>query len=53
LGRPARRPLIAGTWKMNGLKASISGSTGSSGRAPRSRAKADLKTDLLVCPPAP
>ena len=47
-----RRPLVAGNWKMNGLKAStaelgkiVAGSAGSSG-------KAGLKTDLMVCPPA-
>jgi triosephosphate isomerase (TIM) len=44
----ARRPLIAGNWKMNGLKASaaeldkiIEGARGLAGR-----------TDLMVCPPA-
>jgi triosephosphate isomerase len=43
-----RRPLVAGNWKMNGLKASaaeltriIAGSTGLAGKA-----------DLMVCPPA-
>lgn len=43
-----RRPLVAGNWKMNGLKASaaelgkiVTGSAGLSG-----------KTDLMVCPPA-
>jgi len=43
-----RRPLVAGNWKMNGLKASaaelgsiMTGSAGLSG-----------KTDLMVCPPA-
>jgi len=43
-----RRPLVAGNWKMNGLKAAagelvriMAGSTGLAGKA-----------DLMICPPA-
>lgn len=42
------RPLIAGNWKMNGLKASLKelGAIVSGSEAP------SAKTDLLICPPA-
>lgn len=42
------RPLIAGNWKMNGLKASIAEFDAMLAGAPEVAAKADL----LVCPPA-
>jgi len=43
----ARRPLVAGNWKMNGLTASIGELTRIIAGAP------DVaKTDLMVCPPA-
>ena len=45
---PTRRPLVAGNWKMNGLKASAAELTkviqGAAGRS--------ANVDLLVCPPA-
>jgi triosephosphate isomerase len=44
----ARRPLVAGNWKMNGLKASIAELDRMIAGAPPISAKADL----LVCPPA-
>src|SRR5471030_1478756 len=42
------RPLIAGNWKMNGLKASMAEFEAMLAGAPKVAAKADL----LVCPPA-
>src|SRR5438132_12026819 len=45
----AIRPLIAGNWKMNGLKASATEFEAMLAAAPDIAAKADL----LVCPPAP
>ena len=44
----AIRPLIAGNWKMNGLKASLAEFEAMLAGAPKVAAKADL----LVCPPA-
>src|SRR6185437_14957522 len=44
----AIRPLIAGNWKMNGLKASMAEFDAMLAGASRVAAKADL----LVCPPA-
>jgi triosephosphate isomerase len=44
----AIRPLIAGNWKMNGLKASISELQAMLDGA----SKVSAKADLLVCPPA-
>jgi triosephosphate isomerase len=44
----AIRPLIAGNWKMNGLKASVAELQAMIEGAPKVGAKADL----LVCPPA-
>ena len=44
----AIRPLIAGNWKMNGLKASSAEFEAMLAGAPGVAAKADL----LVCPPA-
>jgi len=44
-----RRPLIAGNWKMNGLKADGLALAGA--LAERMRAAADPAFDMLVCPP--
>ena len=44
----ARRPLIAGNWKMNGLRGDAQALAG--GVADKA-ATADLRCDLLVCPP--
>jgi triosephosphate isomerase len=44
----AIRPLIAGNWKMNGLKASL----GEFEAMLAGSAAASVKADLLVCPPA-
>ena len=43
-----RRPLIAGNWKMNGLKASL----GELGAIVQGAVAVWRKADLLVCPPA-
>ena len=43
------RPLVAGNWKMNGLKASA-GADGDPGRLYAAACKA--KVDLAICPPA-
>ncbi|MGU3493653.1 triose-phosphate isomerase [Xanthobacteraceae bacterium A53D] len=45
----ARRPLVAGNWKMNGLKASV-GEIGAMVRG--FDAALAAKIDLLICPPA-
>jgi len=45
-----RRPLIAGNWKMNCLKAD--GVALASGIAEKYAAAANPKCDVLVCPPA-
>ncbi|CAA7612044.1 Triosephosphate isomerase [Magnetospirillum sp. LM-5] len=45
----SRRPLIAGNWKMNGLKAD--GIALAEGVAAKRRAEPDLACDVLVCPP--
>jgi triosephosphate isomerase len=44
----ARRPLVAGNWKMNGLTASVA----ELDRIIASAARLALATDLMVCPPA-
>jgi triosephosphate isomerase len=44
----ARRPLVAGNWKMNGLTASLA----ELDRIIASAARLALATDLMVCPPA-
>ena len=44
----ARRPLIAGNWKMNGLKASLN-ELAAIGQGADAISR---KADLLVCPPA-
>jgi triosephosphate isomerase len=46
-----RRKLIAGNWKMNGLKAD--GLALASGVAAKLKAQPDVACDLLVCPPFP
>jgi triosephosphate isomerase len=46
--RPARRPLIAGNWKMHGLKASVSVLE----EIVRDSAELRQRVDLMVCPPA-
>src|SRR3954463_2712612 len=43
-----RRPLVAGNWKMNGLKAS----TAELGKIMQGAADVRQKTDLMICPPA-
>ena len=43
-----RRPLIAGNWKKNGLKASL----GELGAIAQGAAAVWRKADLLICPPA-
>ena len=48
----AIRPLIAGNWKMNGLKASVAEFEAMIAGAAALAANAHLKADLLVCPPA-
>jgi len=52
----AIRPLIAGNWKMNGLKASAAEFeamiAGAAALGAKADLKADPKADLLVCPPA-
>src|SRR4051812_18499072 len=44
----ARRPLVAGNWKMNGLKPSAA----ELGKVIHGSAALAAKVDLLVCPPA-
>jgi triosephosphate isomerase (TIM) len=46
--RPARRPLIAGNWKMHGLKASVAELE----KIVRDSAELRQRLDLMVCPPA-
>jgi triosephosphate isomerase len=46
--RPARRPLIAGNWKMHGLKASVAELE----KIVRDSAELRQHLDLMVCPPA-
>jgi triosephosphate isomerase len=46
--RPARRPLIAGNWKMHGLKASLAMLE----QIVRDSAGLRQRLDLMVCPPA-
>ncbi len=45
----AIRPLVAGNWKMNGLKASISEAEA---LAAKIKASAGIEADAMVCPPA-
>ena len=46
-----RRPLVAGNWKMNGLKASI-GELEKIIAGARTLAQGSAKVDVMVCPPA-
>jgi triosephosphate isomerase len=46
--RSARRPLIAGNWKMHGLKASVAELE----KIVRDSAELRQRVDLMVCPPA-
>ncbi len=41
------KPLVAGNWKMNGLRESLAELTGVIGGMP-----AELKADVMICPPA-
>src|SRR4029078_2268306 len=45
---PTRRPLVAGNWKMNGLKASAA----ELGKIVQGRADLWTKVHLRICPPA-
>ena len=45
---PARRPLVAGNWKMNGLRSSAAELT----KLVKAVATLSRKLDLMVCPPA-
>jgi len=45
---PTRRPLVAGNWKMNGLKASAA----ELGKIVQGMADLWTKVDLMICPPA-
>jgi triosephosphate isomerase len=45
---PTRRPLVAGNWKMNGLKASAA----ELGKVMQGAADLWTKVDLMICPPA-
>jgi triosephosphate isomerase (TIM) len=47
----ARRPLVAGNWKMNGLLASV-GELEKIIAGARSLAQSSAKVDVMVCPPA-
>ncbi len=47
----ARRPLVAGNWKMNGLSASV-GELEKIIAGARSLAQSSAKVDVMVCPPA-
>ncbi len=46
-GQAAIRPLVAGNWKMNGVKASLA-----EARALKSRLSAASACDVMICPPA-
>jgi triosephosphate isomerase len=48
MAAPERRPLVAGNWKMNGLKSSVS----ELGEIMRGAADLWTKVDLMICPPA-
>jgi triosephosphate isomerase len=48
MAESARRPLIAGNWKMNGLK----GSAAELGKVVRGVGDLWSKVDLMICPPA-
>ena len=48
MATPDRRPLVAGNWKMNGLKSSVS----ELGKIMQGAADLWTKVDLMICPPA-
>ena len=48
MATPDRRPLVAGNWKMNGLKASAA----ELGKIMQGAADLSAKVDLMICPPA-
>jgi triosephosphate isomerase len=48
MASPARRPLVAGNWKMNGLKASAA----ELGKITAGTGDLWHKVDLMICPPA-
>src|SRR6476469_2703783 len=48
MATPQRRPLVAGNWKMNGLKAS----TSELGKIMQGAGDLWSKVDLMICPPA-
>jgi triosephosphate isomerase len=48
MATPDRRPLVAGNWKMNGLKSSVP----EFGRIVQGAADLSTKVDLMICPPA-
>ena len=48
MATPERRPLVAGNWKMNGLKSSAA----ELGKIVQGAAGIGSVVDLLICPPA-
>jgi triosephosphate isomerase (TIM) len=48
MATPDRRPLVAGNWKMNGLKSSVA----ELGRMVQGAVDLSTKVDLMICPPA-
>jgi len=48
MATPDRRPLVAGNWKMNGLKSSVA----ELGKIIQGAADLGTKVDLMICPPA-
>ena len=48
MATPDRRPLVAGNWKMNGLKSSVP----ELGRIVQGATDLSTKVDLMICPPA-
>ena len=49
----AIRPLIAGNWKMHGRRADATALAGELARRARRAASAELRCELVICPPAP
>ena len=47
-----RRPLVAGNWKMNGLKAAVAEAKSIADALDRSNASSPTGCDVLICPPA-
>src|SRR5215207_6937124 len=48
MAAPERRPLVAGNWKMNGLKSSVP----ELGKIMQGAAGLSAEVDLMICPPA-